>query len=282
MAWLSGAIVKKVTRFNPGGNKAQLMDRHDGMVEHVAVSNGLSLFTFFNTPGEACSHFYVRKAGPQGEDAGLADFEQYVDTAYVAPAQLDGNHRMLSCETQGGVGDDLSNGWTVAQINRLAWIAYECHLLHGYPLVAMHDSKPTSRGIGFHRLGVNPWVVPGGEVWSSSRGKVCPGPAREKQVPLVISKAVALSVPASDSTDWLDMATQAEVQAAVTAGVEAGIANYMKRFYADGSGTGDAIWDDERAFFMANANGFADLSAKLDGLPAAIGTAVAVAMTPKG
>lgn len=279
MAWLDGAIVKKVARFNPGGNKAQLMERYDGMVEHVAVSNGLSLFTFFNTPGEACSHFYVRKAGPQGEDAGLADFEQYVDTRYQAPAQLDGNHRMLSCETQGGVGSDLNEGWTVAQINRLAWIAYECHRLHGYPLVAMHDSKSASRGVGFHRLGVDPWRVSAGEHWSTAYGKVCPGAAREKQVPLIIIKAVALGVPAA--TDWLDMATQAEVQAAVTAGVEAGIANYMKRFFADGQGTGDAIWDDERAFMAATAGGFATLGEKLDGLPAAIGTAVSVAMTPK-
>jgi hypothetical protein len=280
MAWLEGAIVKKVTRFNKGGSKAQLMSRHDGMVEHVAVSNGASLFTFFNTPGEACSHFYVRKAGPKGQNAGMADFEQYVDTAYIAPAQLDGNHRMLSCETQGGVGSDVNNGWTVAQINRLAWIAYECHRLHGYPLVAMHDSKPTSRGIGYHRLGVDPWRVSAGEHWSDAYGKVCPGPAREKQVPLVISKAVALGAPAP-TTDWLDMATQAEVQAAVAAGVEAGIANYLKRFFTDGEGTGDAIWDDERAFMAATAGGFATIGEKLDGLPAAIGAAVAGAVAPK-
>jgi hypothetical protein len=55
--------------------------------------------------------------------------------------------------------------------------------------------------------------------------------------------------------DWLDMATQAEVQAAFEAAiakagpkaVEAGIGAYMQRFYKDGSGTGDAIWDDMRA-----------------------------------
>lgn len=55
--------------------------------------------------------------------------------------------------------------------------------------------------------------------------------------------------------DWLDMATKAEVQAAFEAAikaagpaaVEAGIGAYMQRFYKDGSGTGDAIWDDMRA-----------------------------------
>ena len=280
MAWLKGAIVKKVTRFNPGGDKAQLMDRYDGMVEHIAVSNGLSLFTYFNTPGNPCSHFYVRKGGPQGEDVGMADFEQYVDTAYRAPANLDGNHRMHSCETQGGVGTDLNNGWTVAQLNRLAWIAQQCHDLHGWPLQAMHDSKPTSRGIGFHRLGVDPWRVPGGELWSSANGKVCPGAAREKQVPLIVSKAVALDAPPADQ-DWFDMATQAEI----TAAVQAGIANYMKLFFTDDAGsghggTGDAIWDDMRQDNAAAVAAIAALGAKLDQQTAEINALVA-ALTPK-
>jgi hypothetical protein len=274
MAWLEGAIVKKVARFNSGGSKAATMARHDGVVEHIAVSNGLSLFAQFNTPGEPCSHFYVRKAGPQGEGAGMADFEQYVDTAYRAPANLEGNHRMISCETQGGVGTDLAHGWTTAQVNRLAWIAWRCHELHGFPLRAMHDSLPTSRGIGYHKLGINPWRVSGGETWSASNGKVCPGAARIAQIPLIISKAVAMAdptpTPPPTSKDWLDMATQAEVQAAVAAGVEIGIGNYMKRFFADGSGTGDAIWDDMR-------EGNDAIVAAIQSLQ----TAVTAALTPK-
>lgn len=274
MAWLEGAIVKKVTRFNPGGNKAQLMDRHDGMVEHIAVSNQDSLFGQFNTPGEACSHFYVRKAGPQGENAGMADFEQYVDTRYVAPAQLEGNHRMLSCETEGGVGTDLSHGWTLAALNRLAWIAYQCSLLHDYPLAPMPNSRPSSRGVGFHRLGVDPWRVSGGELWSSAHGKVCPGAAREKQIPLIILKAQSLA-----QKNWYDNMTP-EDQAALAKAVELGIGNYLKRFYADNSGTGDAIWDDEKAAAVNELAGLATLGAKLDQQTAAINALVAV-LTPK-
>lgn len=239
MAWLAGAIIKKVTRFNPGGSKARLMERFDGVVEHIAVSNGLSLFTQFNTPGQPSSHFYVRKAGPQGEDTGMADFEQYVDTGYQAPAQLDGNHRMISCETQGGVGADLNVGWTVAQLNRLAWIAWQCSVRHGFPLKAMTTSRPTARGIGYHRLGVNPWRVSDGELWSSANGKVCPGDARVKQIPSIITKAIALTTSTPDLEDWLKMATPAELATAV----ETGVANYVKRFFTDGQGTGDAIWD---------------------------------------
>lgn len=83
------------------------------------------------------------------------------------------------------------------------------------------------------------------------------------------------------STDWLDMATQAEVTAAVTAGVEAGLANYMSRFFTNDQGTGDAIWDDARAHYADMNNGFAEMGTKLDGLPGAIAAAVAAALAPK-
>jgi N-acetylmuramoyl-L-alanine amidase len=186
MAWLPGAIVKSVDRFNPGGSKASLMDRHDAVVNHIAVSDGASLFNYFNQSGNPCSHFYVRKSGNTN---GMADFEQYVDTRYRAPAQLEGNHRCISIETQGGVGSDLDNPWTATQVNRLAWILKQCSDLHGIPLQLMPNSLSTSRGLGYHRLGVNPWRVSGGELWSEAYGKVCPGSARVAQQPQILSLA---------------------------------------------------------------------------------------------
>src|SRR6266508_4205161 len=101
MAWLDGAIRKEVTRHRT------LMARYDAVVNHIAVSDGASLFNYFNTPGNPTSHFYIRKAGSLGPNAGMADYEQYVDTDFRAPAQLEGNHRCISIETQGGVGADL-------------------------------------------------------------------------------------------------------------------------------------------------------------------------------
>src|SRR5439155_775966 len=62
----------------------------------------------------------------------------------------------------------------------------------------MPDSKPASRGIGTHRLGIQHslgidrvpgWLVTGGERWSSAIGKECPGDARVAQLPSIIAAA---------------------------------------------------------------------------------------------
>jgi hypothetical protein len=199
MAWLAGAIRKEITRHRTP------MARYDGTCYHIAVSNGASLHGYFDQPGNPTSHFYVRKAGPQGPGAGMADFEQYVDTKYRAPANLEGNHRLISAESQGGVGSDLQAGWTVAQINRLAWIAAQCHKLHGIPLQLMHNSLPTTRGLGYHRLGIDPYRVPGGERWSKSYGKECPGSARIAQMDTIATRARILSAGGDDGAmAWTD------------------------------------------------------------------------------
>ncbi|MFY3742264.1 MAG: hypothetical protein HMLIMOIP_002733 [Candidatus Nitrosomirales archaeon] len=83
--------------------------------------------------------------------------------------------------------------WTPAQIESLAQICAWGYRTHGIPLVACPDSRPGSKGIAFHRQGIDGNYsngrVSGGEVWSSSRGKVCPGDRRIAQVPLVIKRA---------------------------------------------------------------------------------------------
>ncbi len=180
MAILQGAIVKIVTRHKT------LRVGQRGFCLHIAVSNGASLFNYFNQPGNPTSHFYVRSTG---NTDGMADFEQYVDTKYQAPANLQGNPTLISLETQGGVGDDLNNPWPATMAKRIAWILAECHRIHGIPLIAMPNSLPASMGVGYHRLGVDPWRVDGGELWSSSYGKVCPGDARIAQVPAIITLA---------------------------------------------------------------------------------------------
>lgn len=194
MPYLDGAIVKTVARHKTP------MARHDGVCNHIAVSNGASLFNYFNQPGNPTSHFYVRK-GSAKPGASMADFEQYVDTRFEAPANLEGNHRLISIETQGGVGDDLDNGWNPLQIERLAWILAQCHQLHGIPLIAMPNSLPSTRGLGYHRLGVDPWRVAGGEKWSRSYGKVCPGTARMAQQGSIIARARTIAGTPSPETD---------------------------------------------------------------------------------
>jgi len=213
MAILPGAIVKIVTRHTT----PRVGQR--GFCLHIAVSDGASLFNYFNQSGNPTSHGYVRKTGSTPAVAVgtplspvMADFEQYVDTKYQAPANLEGNPTLISWETQGGVGDDLNNGWTPAQLERIAWILAQCNKIHGMPLTAMPNSLPASTGVGYHRLGVDPWRVDGGELWSNSYGKVCPGSARIAQIPQIINRARQIAA----EGEW-NMATADEVLAEVVA-----------------------------------------------------------------
>jgi hypothetical protein len=150
-----------------------------GVCLHVAVTEATSLFGYFST-ADVDAHFYVARNGA---------IEQYVDTELEAYAQLDGNATLISVETQGGVTNPESEPWTAEQVAALARICRWAHDIEGVPLQLMPDSRPTSRGIGWHRLGVNPWVVSGGELWSSSYGKTCPGATKITQVPSIIQHA---------------------------------------------------------------------------------------------
>src|SRR3989304_2012376 len=44
------------------------------------------------------------------------------------------------------------------------------------------DSEPGRRGLAYHRQGVDPWRVDGGQRWSTAYGKECPGPTRIRQL----------------------------------------------------------------------------------------------------
>jgi len=179
MAWMPGAIRKEVTR-----HRTAMTARR--FVFHTAVSAASSLFDYFNQPGNATSHFYIRADGI---------IEQYVDTQYRAPAQLDGNHDCVSVETQDmgpafpvWSGSDVP-AWSPAQMTALtqmsAWVA----MVHGIPLVQIPDSVNGRTGFGYHRLGINPWRVPTGELWSNSTGKACPGDRRIAQIPGILAQA---------------------------------------------------------------------------------------------
>jgi hypothetical protein len=150
-----------------------------GVCLHVAVSEAASLFPYFST-ANVDSHFYVAKSGT---------IEQYVDTDLVAYAQLVGNATLISVETQGGVTNPDSEPWTAPQVDALARICRWAHDIEGVPLQVMPDSRPTSRGLGSHRLGIDPWRVSGGELWSTANGKLCPGAAKVAQIPQIRTRA---------------------------------------------------------------------------------------------
>jgi hypothetical protein len=178
VAWYPKAIRKEIKRHRT------LRVRKGRVCLHVAVSEGSSLFGYFNRSGNPTSHFYVRRDGT---------IEQYVDTKYRAPANLEGNSSLISFETQGGVKNANSEPWTAAQVNAMAECIAWLNQVDNVPLQLMPNSKSSSLGIGYHKQGVDPYRVSGGEKWSSAYGKICPGQGKIDQIPTIISRARALA-----------------------------------------------------------------------------------------
>jgi hypothetical protein len=142
-----------------------------------------------NAPTGTNSHFGT---GANGE------IWQWVDTAYRSAANLYGNGRVVSIENADfGPGFPSWNtndgaqvpAFTPKQIEANAQILAWANKVHGIPLELVPDSKPGRRGVAYHRQGVPGYMVPGGEQWSNSRGKVCPGNKRIAQIPQIIDRA---------------------------------------------------------------------------------------------
>jgi hypothetical protein len=111
------------------------------------------------------------------------------DTAPDADVAAPRSVPARSCETQGGVHNVDTEPWTPKQVGSLARIAAWCHDVHGIRLALMPDSRPQSTGVGPHRLGIDPWRVSGGERWSASYGRICPGAGKIAQIPRLIALA---------------------------------------------------------------------------------------------
>lgn len=202
MAWMPGATRKEISK-----HRTPLTNKR-GFCLHVAVSEASSLYGFFSGAA-VCSHFYIRKDGT---------IEQYVSTAYRAPANLDGNSSLISVETQGGVTKADSEPWTAAQAESLAKIAAWLNKTHGIPLQLMPNSRPEHRGICYHRQGVDPYRVSGGQRWSNAYGKICPGQGKINQIPGIITRAKQIAggdVPPPPPKDWFDLATKNELKEAL-------------------------------------------------------------------
>lgn len=191
MPWHPDAVRKEITKHQ----RTIVGPRR--LIFHTAVSNVSSLKGYFESVS-VCSHWYVQREG---------GIEQYVDTKYQAPANRDANPDSLSVESWDGYGSTWGQGdpvppWTSEQVEANARIAAWSHIEHGIPLELIPDSKPGREGIGYHRLGIDPWRVAGGELWSSSYGKICPGPARIAQVPQIIERARELVYPPEVFMPW--------------------------------------------------------------------------------
>lgn len=132
------------------------------------------------------AHFSVKLNG---------EILQSRDTRYRSAANLDGNYRVIAIENEDGGQwqKPLTDAQVEANARILAWANKE----HGVPLKMCPNSRPGSRGLAYHRQGVDgnfsdhrfPGRVPGGEIWSSSRGKVCPGDNKIAQLPAILAAA---------------------------------------------------------------------------------------------
>jgi len=193
MAIYPGAIVKLLTA-NKGRKR---LTEYNRVNLHVAVSEASSLYSFFNNPNNADSHFYVRRDG---------SVEQYVDTDWRANADREGNDATISIESQGGVNSPDTEQWTAAQAETMAQIYAWAVKTHGIAVSQASSSKKdsTSRGLSWHRLGIdgNFPSLPdiragrnqrgGGMYYSSAFGKVCPGGGKIQQVPGIFARAQAI------------------------------------------------------------------------------------------
>ena len=194
MARYRNAVWRPVERYQPGApaSIATRMTTPRRLILHTAVSDQTSLFSYFNVRGRATSHFYVAHDGT---------VEQYIDTDYHSTANLDGNRDSITVESQDRGGPfpawDANGGdvpaWTVEQVEALAALAVWAHEVHGLSLRALASARPGTRGIGYHRQGIDPWRIDGGESWSEATGKVCPGDRRIAQIPHIITRAKILA-----------------------------------------------------------------------------------------
>lgn len=176
------------------------MARHDIICLHTMVGYLTSTDAMFKRNGwdGTESHFGVGGKWGSDRDADLdGKIYQWGDTKYVAHANLAGNHRIISIETADNAPATVEAiaEWTPKQLDAIVkLVAWACET-HDIPPVLVADSKPNRRGIAYHRQGcehslgvgrVPGYLVAGGERWSSSLGKGCPGPRRIAQLKTIV------------------------------------------------------------------------------------------------
>jgi len=173
----------------PGADHSRLvgttpMTTYDVVCVHTIAGN----------PPASAAHFSVNADGYVWQSR---------DTRYRSAANADGNHRVVAVEVDDhgpefgawNVNDGHAvPGFTSQQIEAIARVLVWVHRTHGIPLVPCPSSRPGGRGIAYHRQGIDGnWAgyayggrVSGGEIWSTARGKVCPGDRRITQLLNVI------------------------------------------------------------------------------------------------
>ena len=224
------------------GNPPHRMARYDIVCLHTMVGNLAGTYDYFKQNGWSGTESHFGVGGKWGRDV-AAKLDgvvwQFVDTGYQADANLEGNPRIVSIETADNAPSTPAKieAWTPKQFEALAQLVAHLCTAHDIPAVLIPDSKPFRRGIGYHRQGcehslgvgkVPGFLVAGGERWSTSRGKECPGPARIAQIPALIARVNVIMKP-KEADVPLTPAEYAEIQKRSELGAYDGIKRFFTR-----------------------------------------------------
>lgn len=124
-----------------------------------------------------------------------AKLYQYVNTFVQADANREANDIAVSTETASTI--HAAEPWSAPQVRTIIrWLTWVCQQ---HPEIkAQLCPSPRGSGIGWHVM----FGAPG--PWTPARGKVCPGPARIRQIPAIIA-AVAAALDGTQPPEDIDM-----------------------------------------------------------------------------
>lgn len=201
--------------WRPTGDNGAMPADPDVTSLHIAVSRAEKSVFGWTADAKAC-HAYNGRMGY---------FEQYVAWNRKVAGVADGNSHVVTIESFDGLliqnnpyreigmggdyGDNADDGrWDAGQCERVADLLAWQHLSYGLELRVMQTSRRSERGVAPHRLGVAPWRVSDGEVWTRHDGKRCPGDLRVAQIPGIVARAqvIAAAVQAG-RCGWLPTGT---------------------------------------------------------------------------
>lgn len=194
------AIIAPMAEWKPFTGKGHTALTHDIVCAHTMVGKLLGSWNWANGAGRSYWHFGLGADGRLLQCQGLE---------YRSAANLEGNYHVIPIETEDGYPDGKTSNagqvwapwsgsnvpaWTTAQINQLVDVITWLCKRFNIPPVLIPDTKPGRRGLAYHRQGIDPWRISGGEKWSLSTGKVCPGDRRLAQFVNIVVPRVAAAV----------------------------------------------------------------------------------------
>ena len=148
-----------------------------GLVLHVEQGSEAGTDSWFHHQGaQASAHLGFPKVDQLGHTVPPDQWVEFTDKAW---AEVAGNARWLSAETEGHIAERLDSGQLAELAHFYAW----GHQEFGWPF---HTSdSPTEPGFGWHGMG--------GDAWGGHFG--CPGELRKAQRPIILAKAIMLVHP---------------------------------------------------------------------------------------